>query len=85
LTTTIPFEVPAVLSSATTAVPVSVEIFNTLGQLVRTLVREDLHPGYHRAIWDGRNAAGHGVGTGMYLYRVRAGELSKAGRMTLIK
>jgi hypothetical protein len=84
-TTTIPFEVPAVLSSATTAVPVSVEIFNTLGQLVRTLVREDLHPGYHRAIWDGRNAAGHGVGTGMYLYRVRAGELSKAGRMTLIK
>ena len=59
--------------------------FNTLGQLVRTLVRDDLHPGYHRTIWDGRNSDGHGVATGMYLYRVQAGDLSKAGRMTLIK
>ena len=84
-TTTIPFEVPAALSSATAMVPVEVEIFNALGQLVRTLVRDDLDPGYHRAIWDGRNSGGQGVATGMYLYRVRAGDLSKAGRMTLIK
>jgi hypothetical protein len=87
--TTIRFEVPAAVSVTPSdglmAVPVSVEIFNSLGQLVRTLLREDLNPGYHGAVWDGRNGAGHGVATGMYLYRVRAGDVSKAGRMTLIK
>ena len=86
-TTTIPFEVPAILAAATGsgAVPVSVEIFNALGQRVRTLVQDDLQAGYHRALWDGRNAAGQGVATGIYLYRVRVGEMSEAGRMTLLK
>jgi len=80
--TTIPFAVP---SFGNGPVPTSVEIFNALGQRVRVLLQEPLAPGYHRAVWEGKDAAGREVGSGVYFCRVRVGELTQLGRMTLVK
>ncbi len=85
--TTIPFRIPAVdiASGSHGTVIVSVDVYNALGQKVRTLVNESRTPGYYREVWDGRNSGGQGVGTGMYFYRLRVGDFEDVQRMTLIK
>ena len=85
--TTIPFNVPALdlLLGQVGARPVSVVIFNALGQQVRTLVEGEMWPGYYRSEWDGMDGSGRTVGSGMYFYRVRVGEQARVGKMTLIK
>ena len=47
--------------------PVRLEIYNVLGQLVRTLVDEDQPAGSHRAGWDARDRHGAPVASGVYL------------------
>ena len=84
-TTTISFRVPISTSVSRGGTPVSIEVFNTLGQSVRTLVDGALSPGYHRAEWDGRNGSGHSVGSGVYVYRVSVGTQARIGKMTLLK
>ena len=81
--TTIPFAVPAFANGR--SVPTSVEIFNALGQRVKLLVQEVVKPGYHRVVWDGRDALGKEVGSGLYFYRVQVGQTAKVGKMTLVK
>ncbi len=81
--TMIPFAVPFV--SGGRAVPTSVEIFNALGQRVRMLVDGPIKPGYHRVEWDGRDGHGSAVGSGLYFYRVRVGQMAQVGKMTLVK
>ena len=85
--TTIPFQVPAPQTVAGRAgtVPVEVEIFNILGQNVRTLTTGDQSPGYYRAVWDGRDNQGRALSTGIYFYSLRAGEMQQVRRMTLVK
>ncbi len=48
-------------------------IFDVTGQLVRDLVSGRRPAGHHAAIWDGRDAAGRRVGSGVYLVRLQAG------------
>jgi hypothetical protein len=81
-TTTIPFSVPAFGAAM---VPTSVEIFNAIGQRVKVLLRESVQPGYHRAVWEGDDAAGRQVGSGLYFYRVKVGESQHVKRMMLVK
>ena len=80
--TTIPFAVPIMDGGIA---PVSVEIFNTLGQRVRTLLDDVVESGYYRMRWDGRNGNGQTMGTGVYFYRVRIGEMVQVRKMTLVK
>ena len=80
--TTIPFSVPA---AGAEIVPVSVDIFNALGQRVRLLLDGMVQPGYHRMLWDGRSGSGQPVATGIYFYRVRVGEMVQVRKMTLVK
>ncbi len=47
---------------------VTLEIYNLLGQRVRTLVDGDQGAGYHRIIWDGNSDAGDPVASGVYMY-----------------
>jgi hypothetical protein len=58
------------------ALPVSsrvgVEIYNLLGQKVRTLVSENLNAGYHVVEWNGVGSAGEAVGSGVYFVRFNA-------------
>ncbi len=64
---------------------VTLKIYNALGQEVATLVNEFRPAGYHSTIWDGRTNAGGSAASGVYVYRLSAGNLVKTGRMLLTK
>jgi hypothetical protein len=78
--TAIPFVVPGAAKGA-----VVVEVYNTAGQKVKTLLRRDLGPGRYTAHWDGTDMAERAVGSGVYFYQVRSGGERRVGRMTLLK
>jgi len=65
--------------------PVKLELYNLLGQRVRTLVDEIQPAGNHRIEWDGRDAGGQALGSGVYLYRLQSVEGVLTRRMTLVK
>ncbi|HHS51211.1 MAG TPA: T9SS type A sorting domain-containing protein [candidate division Zixibacteria bacterium] len=64
---------------------VTVEVFDLLGQKVSTLVDGEMEAGYQRIIWDGRDVQERDVPSGIYLYRVTAGDFRETRKMTLIK
>jgi hypothetical protein len=51
---------------------VNIDIFDTAGRLVRTLVDGSLEAGWHTARWDGRDAGGRRAPSGVYLCRMSA-------------
>jgi hypothetical protein len=60
---------------------VTVEVYNMLGQKVRTLVAGQVQAAdYYMATWDGRDEAGKEVSSGVYVYRLLAE--SEGGRFT---
>ena len=65
--------------------PVVIEIYDILGQRVRTLVDCAMPAGNHRVVWDGRGAEAHSVASGVYFYRFRAGPVTETRRMLLLK
>lgn len=66
-------------------VPVRLEIFNTKGQLIRTLVSDVYDKGHHQVIWNGKDNNGNSVASGVYNYRMTAGEYKAIRRMMLMK
>ncbi len=76
--TTIAFQLPQ-------AGPVALKVFNIAGQLVKTLIDEEKGIGEHTVIWNGTNEVGADVPSGIYFYRLQAGEFSETKRMTLLK
>ena len=64
---------------------VRIDIFNILGQRVITLVDEYQTAGYRSAIWDGTDASGHNVSSGIYFYTIEAGDFRASRKMLLIK
>jgi hypothetical protein len=64
---------------------VRLEVFNTLGRKVRTLLDGTLAPGLHKVAWDARSDQGDRVPSGTYLYRLTAGEETQSRTMTLLK
>ena len=59
----------------------SLKIYNVLGQQVRTLLDEEIEGGVHSEIWNGRNARGEPVGTGVYFCRLSAGDMRATIRL----
>jgi hypothetical protein len=64
---------------------VKIEIYNILGQRVRMLVDEHQDPGYKMIHWDGKDNRGVEVSSGIYLYRIQAGDFEKCKKMILLK
>jgi len=64
---------------------VKLTIYDLLGQEVVRLADEDQSQGFHEIRWDGRNSNGVSVGTGVYIYRIQAGDFVEAKKMTLLK
>jgi hypothetical protein len=64
---------------------VSLKIYNILGQLVRVLVDEEKPVGIYQAIWDGKDTERKDVASGIYFYRLQAGEFNEVKRMALMK
>ncbi|MBN1292449.1 MAG: T9SS type A sorting domain-containing protein [Candidatus Latescibacteria bacterium] len=60
-------------------------VFNAVGQTVRTLVNQPQTAGNHTVQWDGRNDFGHAVSSGVYFYRLEAGNFVKTKRMMLVE
>jgi hypothetical protein len=64
---------------------VRIQIFNVMGQLVRTLADTHYPMGVHRITWDGRSDANVAVGAGVYIYRMQAPGFVQVRKMLLMK
>jgi photosystem II stability/assembly factor-like uncharacterized protein len=76
--TTIPYS----LSKKST---VSLSIYNSLGQKVKTLVHSVQSAGEHKVVWDGTNTQGIRVSSGIYLYRLSVADQNQIKSMTLTR
>ena len=64
---------------------VTLELYNALGEKVRTLVNELQIPGKYEITWDGKNSFGNQLSSGVYLYRLTAGSNTKVMKMMLLR
>ncbi|UCC45716.1 MAG: right-handed parallel beta-helix repeat-containing protein [Candidatus Zixiibacteriota bacterium] len=76
--TTMSFDVPV-------AGRVLLEIYNTLGRRVSVLVDGHFEPGSYEITWNGNSDAGNAVASGMYFYRMTAGNFTQTRKMILLK
>jgi hypothetical protein len=77
--TTIRYELPA-------ASRVSLWIYDAAGRVVRPLEESVLREaGRHEVTWDGRNHLGDPVASGIYFYRIEAGDFRAVRRMVLLR
>jgi len=70
---TIEFSIP-------TSENVRLEVFNLLGQKVETIIDSRLDAGIHKVLWNAGSRS-----SGMYFYRLSAGDFEETKRMTLLK
>jgi len=77
-TTTIQFDLA-------TAGQVELQVFDVAGHLVRTLASGVQEAGRHSVIWNGLDANGHRVGSGVYFYKLVAPEFSATRKLILLK
>lgn len=64
---------------------VTVKIFNSLGQLVRTLVDQPKAAGYFQATWDGKDENQKTLSSGIYLCYFQAKQLHQVHKMLLLR
>jgi hypothetical protein len=60
-------------------------VYNELGQKVSTLVNSRIEAGYHKVIWHGRNDLGLQMPSGVYFYRLEAGNYVETRKMVLMR
>ncbi len=75
---TIRYEIP-------TAGAVSLRVFDARGAFVRTLVDAWAEPGTYSKVWDGKDPYGREAPSGVYFYRLEAGELSLTRKAVLLR
>ena len=83
--TNISFIFNAVDQAADRPTHVTLNIYNMLGQKVRTLVDGTVPPGTYYVIWDARSEQGEEVASGLYLYKLRTGEVDQTMKMILLR
>lgn len=76
--TTIEFEL-------STAADVKLTIFNNLGERVKILADGRQPPGMSAMVWDGRDALGNAVSSGVYFYKLQSGSIVQSRKMILIR
>ncbi len=64
---------------------VSLKIYDMMGREVRTLLQSEQPAGYHRVQWDGRDESGRKLNSGVYLYRIQAGNFGQTRKVVLLK
>lgn len=62
---------------------VRLEIINSLGEIVKVLVDEELNEGIHKIEWDNRTSGGYKTSSGIYLYRLRSDRFSKTKSLVI--
>ena len=78
VSTTIAFDLPV-------QGKVDLSIYSLDGQRICSLVDEVRHAGSYSVVWDGKDEAGHAVASGVYFYRLRAGDFVSTKRMVVLK
>lgn len=76
--TTITFSLPE-------SAPVTLAIYDVNGRMVRTLVSGERAAGLHEVVWNGMDDNGRAVASGVYVYRLTAGEKIATQRLALIR
>lgn len=64
---------------------VEIAVFNLLGEKVRTLEEGEQRPGEYLTTWDGTDQQGKSVASGVYFYRIKAGDFTDTRKMVLMK
>ena len=64
---------------------VRLSVYDALGRHLRTLVETEQPAGSYTVQWDGHDDAGRPVPSGVYLYRIIAGDFAQARTMLLVK
>lgn len=65
---------------------VTLVVYDIAGQIVQTLVADrQMAAGVYQIVWNGRNAAGEQVGSGVYFYQLRAGSFTAIKKMTFLQ
>jgi flagellar hook assembly protein FlgD len=64
---------------------VSLKIYDILGREVKTLINSEQNIGIHNVQWNGDNNYGNKVSSGIYLYRIEAGNFIMTKKMILLK
>jgi hypothetical protein len=64
---------------------VSLTVLDVTGRRVRRLVGGTVPPGYHRAVWSGRNEDGNRVAAGVYFVRLDAQGFRKTAKLVLLR
>jgi hypothetical protein len=64
---------------------VRLKIYNINGELVNELINTAQSAGEHRIIWNSRNISGEHVPSGIYFYRIEAGNRVQSRKMILIQ
>ncbi len=85
--TTIMYDIPSLMVNI---VDVEINIYNTLGKLVRTIDEGDKGAGQHTTIWDGKNDDGENVSSGVYFYQLRSkvdgqSDYNKTKKMVIVR
>ena len=76
--TTIRYQLPM-------ASTVRLDVYDVLGQKVRTLMHGEQVAGVHRAVWDSRDNRGKLVAAGTYFYRLEARDFTQVRKLMLVK
>jgi len=64
---------------------VTLTIYNLMGQMVQELVQSEYPAGYQRVVWNGQDSRGNAVGSGVYIYTLKAGNFSQTRKMILMR
>ncbi|RKY87675.1 hypothetical protein DRQ15_10705, partial [candidate division KSB1 bacterium] len=63
----------------------SLKIYSLAGRLIRTLVAEENKAGSHKVVWDGKDDQGKPVASGVYIYKLNAGDFTLAKKLLLLR
>ena len=75
----------AIRFSLPIAARVELDIFDIAGQKVASLVRKEMSAGTHGVRWDGRDGERRGLASGVYLYRLRTGDVQETRKLLLLR
>ncbi len=64
---------------------VQLNVYDLTGRVVKTLVNGPMSADHHEVVWDGKNGSGDRVASGVYFYKLVAGDYSATEKMLLLK
>ena len=64
---------------------VNLRVYNSTGQVVKTLINGKIEPGYHTVLWNGKGKEGVFVANGIYFLRMDAGKYNKTQKVMYVR